>query len=142
MTSWDIPSQTYSWGTPIRSRLLSSLTSLSVSSWVLVESSGSRPNKMWKYVVRSATLRPISPGTSRLFTMEHNGFHIFFKKGLTIALPAALWLVSIFLLCTGTGYRVSEPEPRYLAGAGAVTLDRLWLHLKYFFNNSRKLNGT
>ena len=31
-----------------------------------------------------------------------------------------------------------EPEPGYLAGAGAVTLARL--HLKYLFNNSRKLH--
>ena len=38
--------------------------------------------------------------------------------------------------------RVSEPEPGYLAGAGAVTLARLRLHLKYLFNNSRKLHGT
>ena len=36
--------------------------------------------------------------------------------------------------------RVSEPEPGYLAGAGAFTLARL--HLKYLFNNSRKLHGT
>ena len=39
--------------------------------------------------------------------------------------------------------RVSEPEPPelgYLAGAGSVTLARL--HLKYLFNNSRKLYGT
>ena len=35
-----------------------------------------------------------------------------------------------------------EPEPEYLAGAGAVSLARLWLHLKYLFNNSRKLHGT
>ena len=36
----------------------------------------------------------------------------------------------------------SEPEPpesEYLAGAGAVTLARLLLHLKYLFNNSNKL---
>ena len=41
--------------------------------------------------------------------------------------------------------RVSElePEPEYLAGApGAVTLARLRFHIKYLFNNSRKLDGT
>ena len=38
--------------------------------------------------------------------------------------------------------RVSEPEPEYMAEAGAVTLARLWLHLKYLLNNSRKLYGT
>ena len=36
----------------------------------------------------------------------------------------------------------SRLEPGYLAGAGAITLARLWLHLKYLFNNSRKLYGT
>ena len=36
----------------------------------------------------------------------------------------------------------SHPEPEYLAGAGAVTLARLRLHLKYLFNKSRKLYGT
>ena len=36
----------------------------------------------------------------------------------------------------------SRPEPGYLAGAGAVTLARLRLHLKYLFNNSCKLYGT
>ena len=38
----------------------------------------------------------------------------------------------------------SRPEPWYLAGAGAVALARLrlQLHLKYLFNNSRKLHGT
>ena len=36
-----------------------------------------------------------------------------------------------------------EPEPEYLAGApGAVTLARLRFHIKYLFNNSRKLDGT
>ena len=35
--------------------------------------------------------------------------------------------------------RVSEPEPRFLAGAVAVTLARLRLHLKHLLNNSRKL---
>ena len=42
--------------------------------------------------------------------------------------------------CTHTksGFRSrSRPEPGYLAGAraGAVTWARLWLHLKYLFNN-------
>ena len=36
--------------------------------------------------------------------------------------------------------RVSELG--YLAGAGAVTLARLQLRLKYLFNNSHKLHGT
>ena len=38
------------------------------------------------------------------------------------------------------GFR-SRCRPGYLAGAGAVTLDRLLLHLtgKYLFKNSRKL---
>ena len=34
------------------------------------------------------------------------------------------------------------PEPGYLAGAGAVTLARLRLHLLYFLNNSCKIFGT
>ena len=36
----------------------------------------------------------------------------------------------------------SRPEPGYLAGAGAVTLARLRLHLKYLLNNSCKIYGT
>ena len=40
-----------------------------------------------------------------------------------------------------TGFR-SRTEPGYLARARAVTLARLRLHLKYLFNNSRKLYGT
>ena len=36
----------------------------------------------------------------------------------------------------------SHQELGYLAGAGAVTLARPRLHLKYLFNNSRKLHGT
>ena len=35
-----------------------------------------------------------------------------------------------------------QPEPGYLAGAGAITLARLRFHLKYLFNNSLKLYGT
>ena len=35
-----------------------------------------------------------------------------------------------------TESRVSEPEPGYLVGAGAVTLDRLRLHLDYLFINN------
>ena len=48
----------------------------------------------------------------------------------------------VYIHCTLYS-RVSEPEP-YLAGAGAVTLARvrLRLHLKYLFNNLRKLHGT
>ena len=38
--------------------------------------------------------------------------------------------------------RVSELEPGYLAGDGAVTLARVRLHLKYLLNNSRKLHET
>ena len=45
----------------------------------------------------------------------------------------------IFVLLSA---RFSEPEPGYLAGAGAVTLVRLRLHLDYLFNNSRKLHGS
>ena len=52
----------------------------------------------------------------------------------------------IFGPCTYTkkaGFRSqSRPEPGYLAGARAVTLARLRLHLDYLFNNSRKLYGT
>ena len=36
----------------------------------------------------------------------------------------------------------SRLEPGYLAWARAVTLAWLQLHLKYLFNNSRKLHGT
>ena len=51
------------------------------------------------------------------------------------------------LLSNSPGFRSrnwsrSRPEPGYLAGAGAVTLARLRLHLKYLFNNSRKLHRT
>ena len=37
-------------------------------------------------------------------------------------------------------YRVFSYDQGF--GAGAVTLARLRLHLKYLFNNSRKLHGT
>ena len=44
---------------------------------------------------------------------------------------------------TEAGFRSrSRPEPGYLAGAGAVTLARLRLHLKYLLNNSCKIHGT
>ena len=52
-------------------------------------------------------------------------------------------LVQYHSLYINTGFRSqSHPEPGYLAGAGAVTLARLRLHLEYLFNNSRKLHGT
>ena len=42
-----------------------------------------------------------------------------------------------------SGFRsLSCPKLGYLDGAGAVTLAWLRLHLKYLFNNSRKLYGT
>ena len=69
---------------------------------------------------------------SRRFTGEHSP-HAGFIHIHSVSLPPR-------------EFRVSEPELGYLAGAGAVTVARLririGLHLKYLFNNSRKLYGT
>ena len=62
------------------------------------------------------------------------------EKVLTRYIAVIACLAAIISLIPSVLSRVSEPG--YLAGAGAVTLVRLWLHLDYLFNNSRKLNGT